>query len=70
MATPSIISISGSKSASGNGSTKNCGTIGDGGARTSTSMRGSLLAFNPVVEFFCELQWNYRGAKIEKLQNL
>jgi hypothetical protein len=68
--TPNIISISGNKSANGNGATENCGTTKGGGVRTSISMQGPLLAFNPVVGFLCELQQNYRGVKIEKLQNL
>jgi hypothetical protein len=35
------------------------GAIGSGGTKPSTSAWGPLLAFNPVVEFFHELQWNY-----------
>jgi hypothetical protein len=29
-----------------------------------------LLAFNLVVEFFCELRQNYQGVRIEKLWSL
>ncbi len=68
--TPSIILVSESKSANGNGATGNGGTIGCGGARASTSTWGPLLAFNLVVEFFRELQRNYGRVRIKKLQNL
>jgi hypothetical protein len=31
---------------------------------------GPLLVFNPIVELFCELQWNYQGVRTKKLLNL
>lgn len=52
--------------ASGNENDSGSGTIGSGGAITSggtspsTNTRGLLLAFNLVVEFFQELQWNHQ----------
>jgi hypothetical protein len=70
MTTPSIILVNGSKSANGNGAIGNVGTTGCGGARASTNTWGPLFAFNLVVEFFHELQWNYRRVRIEKLQDL
>jgi hypothetical protein len=62
MATPNISLASGNRSATGSG-----GIIGGGGARASISTWGPLLIFNPVVEFFCELWWNYQGVKTKKL---
>jgi hypothetical protein len=38
-----------------------------GGAWASNNTRGPLLTFNPIMEFFHELWWNYQGVKIEKL---
>jgi hypothetical protein len=52
--TLNISFVSGSESTSGNG-----GTTGGGGVRASTSTQVPLTTFNPVVEFFCELQHNY-----------
>ncbi len=59
MATPSINSVNGSRSATNSGTTKSGGTTRGGGAKASTSTWGLLLIFNPVVEFFHELQRNY-----------
>jgi hypothetical protein len=44
--------------------------LGGGGARESINMQGPLLAFNPIVEFFCGLWWNYQRVRIEKLRSL
>jgi len=61
MATLNISLANGSKSTNGNGATKNGGTIGNGGSiggggvRSFVSMRGPLLAFIPVVDFFRKL---------------
>jgi hypothetical protein len=55
---------------SGSGSSNGSGTMGSGGTKPSTSAWGPLLAFNLVVEFFHELQWNYQGVRIVKMQKL
>jgi hypothetical protein len=55
---PSISSISGSESASGSRTTKSGGTTEGGGVRASTSTRGPLPIFYPIVDFFHELWWN------------
>ncbi len=44
--------------------------LGGGGVRASIYTWGPLLIFNLVVEFFCELRWNYQGVRIKKLQSL
>ncbi len=56
--------------ASGNENANGSGTIGSGGTSPSTNTWGPLFAFNLVVEFFQELQWNHQGVWIEKLKNL
>ncbi len=66
----SISSTSGSGNTNVNEATKSGGTIEGGGVRAITNMRCPLLAFNPIVEFFCELQQNYQRVRIEKLQSL
>jgi hypothetical protein len=38
--------------------------------RASTSTHGPLPIFNQVVEFFHELQLNYKGVRTEKLRSL
>jgi hypothetical protein len=68
--TPNINSANGSRSISGSGTIKIGGTIGGSGAKASTNMWGPLPVFNPVVKKFHELQQNYQGVKIEKLQSL
>jgi hypothetical protein len=65
MAIPSISSASGSGNAIRSG-----GITGGGGARASINTWGPLLVFNPFVEFFCELWWNYQGVRIKKLRSL
>ncbi len=60
----------GSWNASGNGTTRSGGTIGGGGVRATISTWGPLLVFNPIMEFFCELQHYYQGVRTKKLQNL
>ncbi len=70
MVTSSMSSESGSKNAIGSGTTKSGGTTRGGGARASITTRGPLLAFNLIVEFFCELRHNYKGVRIEKLWSL
>jgi hypothetical protein len=52
------------------GTTRNGGTIKGGNARASISRHSPLPKFNPVVEFFHELQQNYQRVKIEKLRSL
>jgi len=66
----SISSANGSRNTNVNRATKSGGTIEGGGVREITNMRCPLLAFNPIVEFFCELQRNYQRVRIEKLQSL
>jgi hypothetical protein len=68
MATFSISSISGSKS--GSGTTESGGIIKGGGAWAFINTRGPLPTFNLIVKKNYELQWNYKGVKIEKLQSL
>jgi hypothetical protein len=46
------------------------GTIRGGNVRASTSRHNPLPTFNPVVEFFRELQRNYDKVKIEKFRSL
>jgi hypothetical protein len=67
MATPSISSTNGSRSAISSGNTINGGITEGGGARASTSTWGPLPIFNLVVEFFRELQQNYQGVRTQKL---
>jgi len=56
---PDINLINGSESANGRRATKSGGTTEDGGVKASTSTRGPLPIFYPVVDFFHELWWNY-----------
>jgi hypothetical protein len=68
--TTTILGISlanGNRSISDIGAIRTSGTIGGGGAKASISMQGPLPIFNPVVEFFHELQQNYQGVRIQKL---
>jgi hypothetical protein len=46
----------GSENISDNGATGSGGTIKGGGATTFISTHGPLPTFNPIVEFFHELQ--------------
>ncbi len=48
--------VNGSGNISDNGATGSGGTIKGGGATTFTSTHGPLPTFNPIVEFFHELQ--------------
>jgi hypothetical protein len=66
----SISSTSGSGNTNVNGTTKSGGTTKGGGVGAIINMRCPLLAFNPIVEFFCELQRNYQKVRIKKLQSL
>jgi len=76
MVTLGISSTSGSGNTNCSGIIRNGGIIGSGGiirgggVRASISTWGPLFAFNPIVEFFHELQQNYQGLRIEKLQSL
>ncbi len=69
-ATLSINLASGNGNTSGNGATTSGGIIGGGSARASTSTWGPLPTFNPIVEFFCELQRNYQKVRTKKLWSL
>ncbi len=53
----------------GNGSASSAATR-SGSANLSTKKQGPLLTFNPIVEFFHVLQWNYQGIQIDKLRTL
>jgi len=53
----------------GNGSASSAATR-SGSANPSTKKQGPLLTFNPIVEFFHVLQWNYQGIQIDKLRTL
>ncbi len=61
MATLNISLANGSKNTNGNGATKNGGTIGNcgstrgGGVRSFVNIRGPLLTFILVVDFFRKL---------------
>jgi hypothetical protein len=76
MVTLGISSTNGNGNVNCSGVTRNGGTVGSGGiirgggVGASISTWGPLFAFNPIVEFFHELQQNYQGLRIEKLQRL
>jgi hypothetical protein len=63
--------INGNGNVGSSGSIEGSGTTRSGGIGPSTNARGPLLAFNLVVEFFCELWRNLlRGVRTKKLKNL
>jgi hypothetical protein len=62
-----LLTLNGRRNTNGSGAIGCGGTIGGGGAKKTTSMQGPLPIFNLVVEFFCQLQQNYQGVRIEKL---
>jgi hypothetical protein len=66
----SINSVNGSKNANGSGTTRSGGTTKGGGAKASTNTWGPLFVFNPIVEFFHELQRKYQGVRTKKLWSL
>jgi hypothetical protein len=67
---PITSSTSGSENATSSGAIKSGGTTGGGSVGDSTNAWGPWPIFNPIVEFFRELRWNYQGVKIEKLWSL